>query len=164
MRVRWLEDLLCDHATSWTRSRRVLDLRERELAREVFGASLDVAAVVIAEATVLATPAVLGNVIRTSGPMPDRMLVHELTHVWQYQHGGGAYISDSLTAQLHAIVTTGSRRGAYRPTLVPGRPFASYPAEHQAVIVERWFADPTARRDPLYRALVEELRSARSSP
>ena len=33
-------------------------------------------------------------------PLPTAVLVHEICHVWQHQHGGHAYIADSLHAQF----------------------------------------------------------------
>ncbi len=42
------------------------------------------------------------------------IMIHELTHVWQYQNGGGGYAIASLTSQFAAFITTGDRDGAYR--------------------------------------------------
>ena len=33
-------------------------------------------------------------------PLQSEVLVHEVCHIWQHQHGGHAYIADSLHAQL----------------------------------------------------------------
>ena len=45
-------------------------------------------------------PFALGNTIymKTANYSPD-ILVHEVTHTWQYQQGAGRYASDALTAQ-----------------------------------------------------------------
>jgi hypothetical protein len=89
--------------------------------------------------------------------MSDATLVHELVHVWQYQKNGGAYISDSLWHQSKALLTEGSRGGAYDVTLVPGRSIHEYTAEQQAVIVEWAFADPAGfgRSTEVVRLLAE---------
>ena len=61
-------------------------------------------------------------------PLPWRALfVHELTHVWQHQQG----INLLLARRPFARYT-------YLP-LTPGKPFAAYGIEQQAVIVEHWY-------------------------
>ena len=40
-------------------------------------------------------------------------LVHEMTHVYQYQTGGWGYAPEALWAQFKSFVTTGDRGGAY---------------------------------------------------
>ncbi len=56
------------------------------------------------------------------------LLIHELTHVWQAQHGGRWY----LPLARHPFC-----RYAYE--WVPGRPFARYGIEQQAEIVRHTF-------------------------
>ncbi|MCP3062957.1 DUF4157 domain-containing protein [Myxococcus sp. K38C18041901] len=81
---------------------------EVALLRPVFGTSLDYAAVRVKEGPV----GVLGIPGRAfahgdtvfipprSGPTDVALLTHELTHVWQHQHGGTAYLSAALAAQF----------------------------------------------------------------
>jgi|KBSMisStaDraftv2_1062788.scaffolds.fasta_scaffold81925_2 hypothetical protein len=57
--------------------------------------------------------------------------IHEMTHVWQYQHGN-AVISDSLINQL----LRGS--GAYKYDKPPTGQWAAYNVEQQAAIIEDW--------------------------
>ena len=139
---------------------RGLDDAERTQAREVFGDSLDLDAVRIVTTPVAAAPTTLGDYVRTSGSMSTATLIHELTHVWQYQHGGGAYISDSLCQQVAGWASTGSRNAAYDLTGVvrEGRRFSEYTAEQQATIVETYYADPAIRADAVYQALIAEVR------
>lgn len=84
-------------------------LTEEEVARlrPIFGASLDYAVVRVKQGRVgllgLSGRAfVHGNTVyvpRGSGTVDYGLLVHELTHVWQHQHGGTAYMSAALAAQ-----------------------------------------------------------------
>jgi hypothetical protein len=70
-------------------------------------------------------------------------LIHELTHVWQYQHGGTSYISISLLSQMVAGAR-GNRNFAYGYQLVGGESFFDFSPEQQGFIVENYFA---MRRD-----------------
>lgn len=145
---------------------RSLDDAERRLAREVFANSLDLEAVRIVSTTLAAAPTTLGDYIRTAGPMSNATLIHELTHVWQFQHGGAAYISDSLCAQVGAWASTGSRNAAYDLTgvVLAGKRFSEYTAEQQAMIVETYYSDPAKRADPVYQALIDEVRGQAPIP
>ncbi|MBZ4411935.1 DUF4157 domain-containing protein [Myxococcus sp. XM-1-1-1] len=81
---------------------------EVSLLRPVFGTSLDYAAVRVKEGPVgvLGIPGrafVHGDTVfipPRSGPTDAALLAHELTHVWQHQHGGTAYLSAALAAQF----------------------------------------------------------------
>jgi len=100
-------------------------------ARDVFADSVDYSKIEITRDSMMSTgaPKTLGNTIHLQsnwgGPifqpgdsmeltdLGRELLIHEMTHVWQYQHGGLAYIGDSLWAQLKASLGSGSRNGAY---------------------------------------------------
>jgi hypothetical protein len=139
---------------------------ERHVAREVFRNSLDLDVVRVVTTSLAAAPTTLGDYIRTSGSMSNATLIHELTHVWQYQHGGAAYISDSLCAQVAAWASTGSRNAAYDLTGVvrAGKRFSEYTAEQQAMIVETYYSDPAMQNDAVYQALIAEVRSQQPVP
>jgi hypothetical protein len=113
-----------------------LSLKERQEAQALFGPSLDYDAVRVVFADYPTSKAVVaGNVIRMPrGKYTLRWLMHELTHVWQFQTGGSSYISKSLCAQAE------KGEGAYSYTLVPGKPLADYEVEQQAEIVERCYS------------------------
>ena len=147
-------------------SGRPLDDAERQQARAIFADSLDLDAVRIVTTTLAAAPTTLGDYIRTSGAMSTATFIHELTHVWQYQHGGAGYISDSLCAQVAAWASTGSRNAAYDLTGVvrQGMRFSEYSAEHQAMIVETYYSDPAKQVDPVYQALIDEVRARTPLP
>ena len=66
-------------------------------------------------------------------PLPTRVLVHELCHVWQFQNGGHAYIGDSVHAQMFGDgyqLETG---------LLQGKRWPELNAEQQATLVEASF-------------------------
>jgi hypothetical protein len=124
-----------------TNSIRGLTVQEEMVLRDLFKNSLDYGAIQIATTNVGAAgrPYTLGNTIRIP-PKSDfitRILVHEATHVWQYQTKGSGYISDSA---WHQMVD----KSAYQVTVVPGRSLNSYDAEQQAVIVEAYYVDQHA--------------------
>ena len=142
---------------------------ERSTAESVFGSSLDYDAIRIVHSPVIAAPTTFGNTIRVppAYAIPDHVLIHELTHVWQYQTMGSGYISDSALHQAAAAVGSLFRRGtldrsgAYRYTIVPGQSFHDYTAEQQAQIVEDYFLDATLQADAEYQRLIGQLRAAR---
>jgi hypothetical protein len=124
---------------------RRLEPHEIAYAREIFGEGIDYGAVRIARGSALATfsATALGNKINLqrahfAGDTLDlneagmRVLIHELAHVWQYQHFGLRYIASSLAAQFWAWVTTGSRHAAYDWKKALHIPWARWNAEQQA--------------------------------
>jgi hypothetical protein len=97
-------------------------------------------------------PTTLGSYIRVSSAakFDDSTLVHELTHVWQYQTQGTGYISNSMCAQIAGALGQGSRNAAYeiRPSQVHAvQSFHDLSAEHQARVVEFYFVSRLLR-DP----------------
>ena len=117
---------------------------ERALARPVFERSIDYDRVRLIETGLLEYRTV-GNVIRVeqrfriSEPEMAKTLIHELTHVWQYQQSGTGYMSAAIQAQIGATIRSGSRNTAYdyRPTA--SRSFFSFGPEQQGLIVENYF-------------------------
>jgi len=91
---------------------------ERKEAEFIFGASIDLEKVRIVRAVVANAPTTLGNYIRVpmNGFVDYQTLIHELTHIWQYQTMGTRYISDSICHQVRASVASGSRNAAYEIT------------------------------------------------
>ena len=67
-------------------------------------------------------------------PLWRYILIHETTHVWQFQNFGLAYIPKSLAEQLRAWLKTGSGNAAYRFKLFPEQPLRAYGIEQQADI------------------------------
>lgn len=100
-------------------------------------------------------------------PLQAAVLVHEVCHVWQHQHGGHAYIADSLEAQL---VGDGYR---LEKGLREGRAWAQLNCEQQATLIEEAYDQGCFEGKPLLlrgrdysaelgRALVE-LRAGRGA-
>ena len=159
---------------------RPLGGREIDLARSIFQNSIDYNRVRLIPTRLLEWRAV-GNTIRVPRDFSIRnadmaqTFIHEMTHVWQYQHNGTSYISTSLADQVIGAIQTGSRNAAYVYQIVPGKSFLEYRVEQQAFIVERYFsflreqADPdiTARRRSLvqteislHQPLIDQMRAA----
>jgi hypothetical protein len=139
-------------AVSHERSLRSDEIGE---AATIFGASLNVGAVTLTQGNLLATGSTrtVGNTIHfedeyfivENGHMTDRLtdegkrvLVHELTHVWQFQHGGMGYATAALAAQGEAAVCGGGRNDAYRwrEQVAEHVPWARWNPEQQASLVE----------------------------
>jgi len=87
-----------------TKNIRALSMTEQFLLHPIFQSSLDYYSIRIADTTVGAKgrPYTLGNTIRVppGSTLDNRTLVHECTHVWQYQTKGTGYISDSAWHQI----------------------------------------------------------------
>jgi hypothetical protein len=85
------------------RSRPLLDA-ERVLLYPIFGESLDYDRVRIDERAYLGPPQwkicyVSFYTINAWGRMGPALLIHEMVHVWQFQHWGSVYIPRALRAQ-----------------------------------------------------------------
>jgi hypothetical protein len=170
VRVRFptLELFSALHGNALSLGGRALSHEERQDATFIFQSSIDLDKVRIVHAVVANAPTTLGNYIRIpmDGSIDRRTLIHELTHVWQYQTKGTQYISDSVWHQVGATISTGSRNAAYVVTEADLRVSSinSLPAEKQAVIVETFFADPSVRSDPNYARFIEQVRRATPLP
>jgi hypothetical protein len=87
---------------------RGLNARELDIARPVFEGSLDLDRVTVRSPVrglvgISGRAFVIENAIFVPAaylPLAPAVLIHELVHVWQHQHGGHSYIADSLHAQL----------------------------------------------------------------
>ncbi len=84
----------------------VRPLSKKEILRgsEIFGNSIDFDLVMIDEKAQLLTKqlnvAYVGfNTINSWGKLREDILIHELVHIWQYQHFGAGYIINALVAQ-----------------------------------------------------------------
>lgn len=159
---------------------------ETETIEKLFGTSVDSSRIRLARTGIANAPTTLGNQIRIAPDQktntPDWLstLVHETTHVWQYQTQGTSYITDSVYHQLRAQRAMGTRDGAYfNYQLTKERPFSGYSAEEQAQLVEdyyditvlykgkasvpRWVS--VRKQDlALYETLIAQLRSAVPMP
>jgi hypothetical protein len=83
---------------------RRLKLDEINLGKSVFGTSIDYNLVRIDDRTRLGTKRmalayVSFNIINYRSVIKDEILVHELMHIWQFQHFGSIYIARAIKAQ-----------------------------------------------------------------
>lgn len=90
---------------------RPLNSKELEIAKSVFGNSIDYDIVRIDEGSFgnlvngdrlfvdSNRPFVTFNTINSWGSLDEATLIHELTHVWQYQQDGAIYLPEAIAAQ-----------------------------------------------------------------
>jgi outer membrane protein OmpA-like peptidoglycan-associated protein len=137
--------------TSTESDERSLTSSERSYAHDIFQDTLDYGSITITRGALASTGATrtVGNTINfeesefTPGTFDltsDGMntLVHEMTHVWQYQHQGWTYAPAALWAQFKSWASTGHRGGAYdwRSLDKAGTPWEEWNPEAQAEAVE----------------------------
>jgi hypothetical protein len=139
-----LEQTFVQLGGAFARQGRVLTPHEIEIAKPIFGSSIAYDAVRIVKGYFANAPTTLGNHVRISvdSQFDNSTLVHELTHVWQYQTHGTGYISNSLCAQVAGALGTGSRNAAYEihpSDLRALRSISELSAERQARTVEHYF-------------------------
>jgi hypothetical protein len=103
-------------------------------------------------------------------PLTMGLLVHEAAHVWQHQHGGTNYMSESLFAQSFGDGYD------YAKALREGKKWSQLNPEQQAEIVEVCFecgllADACVRFEvggqdysEEVRAMIAEMRAGRGAP
>jgi hypothetical protein len=154
---------------------------ERHTLREVFGPSLALDPIRIVETHWLNAPTVLGNRIRMRPGFAFTgwhcsVLIHEAMHLWQFQHHGTGYITDSVYHNLRSLWRTGRRTLAYMNyQLHTESRLRDFTAEQQATIIADHYElthfytnAPSApewtkarRADlPIYQRLLDEVRAA----
>ncbi|HEU5383681.1 MAG TPA: DUF4157 domain-containing protein [Ktedonobacteraceae bacterium] len=136
-----------------TTQSRGLTPEEITYAREIFRDSLDYSAIRITKHSMFSAGAsrTIGNTINLEDEYYDGdtmnltdsgkfTLIHEMGHVWQYQHGGLTYIPESLIAQFRASRGAGSRNAAYdwRAAITAGIPWERWNPEQQAEAIEEY--------------------------
>ena len=133
MRFPTLENSLRNYGGAFGSAGTPLTTAERGIARTVFQSSIDTNRVRVKRTRVAAVGGtaamVWGNTIlvNPSVTLTPTLLVHELTHIWQYQTTGTRYLSDAITHR------------SYRARIVPGRSISRYEPEQQATIVENYY-------------------------
>lgn len=163
VRIPVIENLAMQYGDAFSRNPRPLTPEERKVAQPIFLESINYDVIRIVTTTVAAAPTTLGNHIRIlpGYQIPNATLVHELTHIWQFQTKGNGYVSSSLVSQTCAVIATGDRNNAYEYKVIPGQSINRYNAEQQAMIVEDFFSKPLLQKDKEYIRLIGEVRSAR---
>jgi hypothetical protein len=186
VRLPTLEVFAARHGNALAMSSRPLTQRELELAQPIFGLALRYEAIRVVVTPIANTPVTMGNFVRVAPTKPganikqmdDETLIHELTHVWQYQNRGMSYLSNSLCHQVVGLITTGKRNAAYRlrqADVWRAGELGRLGAEQQATLVQYWFAGRNfdkakedlaapsfpVRDEPIVDKMLEELRRAR---
>ena len=135
-------------------STRPLSDAERADAETVYGSEIDLSKVRVAEASVftkvfplLLTRVTFGNtihispVVTTTGqhlelylPVTRFAFVHELAHVWQYQHSGWSYFVRSTYGEMSSVLRTGKTNEAFdwETRFALGDDFSTWNPEAQA--------------------------------
>lgn len=131
------------HQVCKPRTRRLYP-QEIALAQNVFGNSIQYAKVRLDEHARLVCRRqqlayVSFQMINTWGPLSEPHFIHEMVHVWQYQHRGSVYIPRALYAQR---TTEGYNYGGIpglRQATEQGRGLADFNFEQQGDVVADYF-------------------------
>jgi hypothetical protein len=123
---------------------RALSKSEVELATPIFGKSIDYSRVRIVTSGFLEYRTVANSIrVGKNFNVADRDMakkfIHEMTHVWQYQHGGTAYMSVALQTQVSASRKKGNAIFAYDYKIQQGQTFFDFTPEQQAFMVANYF-------------------------
>lgn len=123
---------------------RPLSPLEKNLARSVFGSSLQLDAIRVDNKAILGCRK--RNIVYVSfftinawGKIRDEILIHELVHIWQYQKLGAAYIAKALRAQRTEIGYDYGGVGALRQAKAEFGRMESFNLEQQAEIIADYF-------------------------
>ncbi len=123
---------------------RPLSARERANLEGVFGRSLNVRRIRIDEYAFIGPYSyhfayVSCYTINCWGKLPDATFMHELVHIWQYQHLGSLYIPRALRAQFSEEGYNYGGMSSLLLALREGRKFSQFNLEQQGDIVADYF-------------------------
>jgi hypothetical protein len=154
---------------------------EFDIINDIHQGGVDASRIRIVETRILNAPTTLGNQIRVPPGWSfdgdnKPVLVHEVTHVWQYQTRGTEYITDSVYHNASGQIATGNRNVAYMNyRLQQGSTMSDFTAEEQATIVGDYYEMTRIHKNdtrplawiqlrspdlPIYERLIAEVRSA----
>ncbi|GGN58731.1 hypothetical protein GCM10010112_12740 [Actinoplanes lobatus] len=120
---------------------RTLNSTERAAATLIFGTSLNLDLVRLDEHAVIG-PAFSHreytsfHTINGWGPITPDTLIHELTHVWQYERAGAIYMPQALHAQIWGAGYTYGGIAGLTAAKTAGTGFGDFNREQQAQIVQ----------------------------
>lgn len=122
----------------WTRG---LTHDEIAVARKVFGDSIDYDRVRIDSLTFIKPGEVYvtGYTINYSGGILDDALIHELTHVWQFEHHGLIYLPEAIVGQNSDAGYNFGGIAALSAAKAANRNIFSFNREQQGEIVRAYF-------------------------
>ncbi len=157
-----------------TAGKRPLNDRERTAAKLVFGASLDLDRVRVAESPIFGAGGYARTPFETVYFPPDAQksatylpwLIHELTHVWQTQHGVSV-LTKTLTALRGASAYVYGGEEQLRRDAASGKKFTDYNTEQQATILANYYVALTTGLDvsayaPFVRQVTGSAQADRS--
>ena len=114
--------------------RKLTDEEIKEL-RKVFGDSLDYSKIRVKEGddlmTIGAARTIGDTIYIPEGKLTPDLLVHESTHVWQYQHGGDDYMGEALYGQ------TFGEGYDYQQGIDEGKSWSELNPEQQAELIQQ---------------------------
>lgn len=86
------------------------------------------------------------------------VFIHEMTHVWQGQHGvpQGYVVNSAAHQSIAAILYGGKVSKVY--SYIPGGKWALYTCEQQASIVEDWYEQGSSVVSPLFPYISKNVR------
>lgn len=135
---------LYDYISSIVKNARPLTERELGIARSIFGNHLAYDRIRIDERAYWGPRK--GNfcyvscyTINSWGAMPDSILIHELVHVWQYQHLGAVYIPRALAAQFTEEGYNYGGIDALKKAIQADKKLLHFNYEQQADIIEDYY-------------------------
>jgi len=123
---------------------RLLTVREIALARSIFGETIDYQKVRVDEHSFIGCRqfqfAYVGfHFVNSWGKLSDPHFIHEMVHVWQYQHLGSVYIPRALWAQRTMEGYNYGGVSALQKALQQGKGLADFNYEQQGDIVADYF-------------------------
>lgn len=156
---------------------RPLSQAEVDIARQVFGQSLDLGLIRVTDDGPVAdlagvdgrpraTPGLISFPPGTLSGNPNNpdfqeTLVHELTHQWQYQHGAGVAF-DLLPDGVDGEYDYGDANGL-KAALADGKPFLEFTYEQQGQIVQDYYCLNRSGPLPPDSPYLEYIRQVRSA-
>jgi len=164
---------------------RPLYVWELDTIQDIFQNGVDASRIRIVETSILNAPTTLAGQIRVPHGWSFQgdnkpVLVHEVTHVWQYQTRGTGYITDSVYHNASGQIATGNRNVAYMNyQLQRDSSLTDFTAEEQATIVADYYEITRIYKDdpnppawvkvrspdlPIYERLINQVRSATPLP
>ena len=128
---------------------RPLTARERGVISSVFGSAINLNLVRVDQRAVLGPSwtdraYVSFNTINAWGPLENDLLLHEMTHVWQYQTDGAIYMPQAIHAQNSPDAGAGSGYDyggaqALKDRRQQNRGFTSFNREQQGDIIRDYY-------------------------
>ena len=117
---------------------------EIKLAKEIFGDSINYKRVRIDELSIAGPKQknfcyVSFYIINSWGRMQNSTLIHELTHVWQFERMGSVYIPQALLAQNSKMGYNYGGISALKAYREQGKSFLSFNLEQQGDIISDYF-------------------------